>query len=104
MPITEGLEWTFDTVSARYEKFRPGYPDDLYKTLFNYISIDGSSAVVEIGIGGGQATLPFLEKGCTLTAVEYGKNFSELCSKKFEKFKNFSAITEKFENISFADS
>ena len=63
MPITEGLEWTFDTVSARYEKFRPGYPDDLYKTLFNYISIDGSSAVVEIGIGGGQATLPFLEKG-----------------------------------------
>ncbi len=104
MPVTEGLEWTFDTVSARYEKFRPGYTDDLYKTLFNYISINGSSAVIEVGIGGGQATLPFLEKGCTLTAVEYGENFSELCSKKFERFKNFSVITGKFENVSFADS
>ena len=70
MPVTEGLEWTFDTVSARYEKFRPGYTDDLYKNLFNYISINGSSAVIEVGIGGGQATLPFLEKGCTLTAAE----------------------------------
>ncbi len=83
MPVIKGLEWTFDTVAKRYEKFRPGYPDDLYRALFNYINIDNSSHVVEIGIGGGQATLPFLEKGCTLTAVEYGENFSKLCEKKF---------------------
>lgn len=103
MPVIKGLEWTFDTVATRYEKLRPKYTDDLYKTLFNYISIDNSSNVVEVGIGGGQATLPILERGCTLTAVEYGKNFSKLCEKKFENYKNFSVITEKFENTSFAD-
>ena len=26
MPIIKGLEWTFDTVAAAYEKWRPGYP------------------------------------------------------------------------------
>ncbi len=103
MSAIKGLEWTFDTVAARYERFRPGYTDDLYQTLFNYINIDSSSNVVEVGIGSGQATLPILEKGCTLTAVEYGENFSKLCMKKFEEYKNFSVITDKFENASFTD-
>ena len=61
MSAIKGLEWTFDTVAARYERFRPGYTDDLYQTLFNYINIDSSSNVVEVGIGSGQATLPILE-------------------------------------------
>ncbi len=103
MPVIKGLEWTFDTVTTKYEKFRPGYPADLYRALFNYINIDNSSHVVEVGIGGGQATLPILEKGCTLTAVEYGENFSKLCEKKFEEYKNFSVITDRFENVAFPD-
>lgn len=104
MPVIKGLEWTFDTVASRYEKFRPGYTDDLYKMLFDYIAIDSSSNVVEIGIGGGQATLPVLKTGCTLTAVEYGENFSKLCEKKFGEYKNFSVITGKFEDVSFPDA
>lgn len=104
MTVNKGLEWTFDTVAAAYEKFRPGYTDDLYKMLFEYIDIDNSSHVVEVGIGGGQATLPILKTGCILTAVEYGEKFSKLCEKKFEEYKNFSVINEKFENVSFPDS
>lgn len=103
MPVMKGLEWTFDTVASRYEKLRPGYTDDLYRMLFDYIAIDRSLNVVEVGIGGGQATLPILKTGCTLTAVEYGENFSNLCKEKFKEYKNFSVITEKFENVSFPD-
>ncbi len=104
MPVIKGLEWTFDTVASTYEKFRPGYTDDLYKMLFDYIALDESSHVVEVGIGGGQATLPILQTGCSLTAVEYGENFSKLCEKKFEEYKNFSVITRKFEDVAFPDS
>lgn len=104
MPVIKGLEWTFDKVATQYEKLRPGYTDDLYKTLFEYIALDSSSKAVEVGIGGGQATLPILKTGCSLTAVEYGENFSKLCEKKFEEYKNFSVINEKFENVSFPDS
>lgn len=104
MPVIKGLEWTFDTVAAKYEKLRPGYPDELYKMIFDYITIDNSSNVVEVGIGAGQATLPILKTGCNLTAIEYGENFSKLCEEKFKDYKIFSVITDKFENVSFSDS
>lgn len=104
MPALKGLEGTFDTVAAAYERLRPGYTDELYKTLFDYIAIDSSSHVVEVGIGGGQATLPILKTGCILTAVEYGQEFSKLCKQKFAGYKNFSVITDKFENVSFPNS
>ena len=101
MPIIKGLEWTFDTVASAYEKWRPGYPDELYRMLFAYIPIAQSSHAVEVGIGGGQATLPVLETGCGLTAVECGEQCSKLCEKKFGEYKNFSVITGRFENLSF---
>lgn len=75
MDIINELEWTFDTVASIYEKVRPGYVDSLYQKIFNFINIDGASNVVEIGIGGAQATLPILQRGCKLTAVECGKHF-----------------------------
>ena len=93
------LNWTFDTVADTYEKLRPGYTDELYQTLFEYKPINNLSRVVEIGIGGGQATLPFLKTGCKLTAVDYGENFCEICREKFKVYPNFSAVSGKFEDI-----
>ena len=98
MAVIKGLEWTFDTVASTYEKFRPGYVADLYRAIFDYISIDQASKVVEVGIGGGQATLPILQTGCELTAVEYGAHFSELCREKFKDYPKFSVITSRFED------
>ena len=93
------LNWTFNTVADTYEKLRPGYVDELYHTIFNYKPINNRSRVVEIGIGGGQATLPILKTGCNLTAVDYGENFCEICRTKFEEYPNFSAVSGKFEDI-----
>lgn len=98
MAVIKGLEWTFDTVASNYEKFRPGYVAELYQAIFNYIPISEASKVVEVGIGGGQATMPILQTGCALTAIEYGVHFSELCRAKFKKYSKFSVITSKFEN------
>ena len=103
MQTIQGLEWTFDTVASTYEKFRPGYTDELYRMLFDYIALNESCRAVEVGVGGGQATLPILRTGCHLTAVEYGEEFSKICKKKFIEYHNFSVITDKFENIDFAD-
>lgn len=104
MAIIKGLEWTFDTVAATYEKLRPGYSDELYEMIFNYTPINQSSNVVEVGIGGGQATLPILKTGCNLTAVEYGEQFSVLCREKFKTYPNFKVVTDKFELTDFENS
>ncbi len=104
MPIRKGLKWTFDTVASAYEKIRPGYVKELYQTIFDYLPIDETSNVVEVGSGGGQATGPFLMTGCRLTAVECGKHFSELLKDKWREYPNFSVITNKFEDTTFADN
>ncbi|MFT3952072.1 MAG: class I SAM-dependent methyltransferase [Oscillospiraceae bacterium] len=99
MPVTKGLEWTFNTQAQKYEKMRPGYVPALYEDMFRYSPIDSTSNAIEIGIGGGQATLPILETGCKVTAVECGENLAELCRRKFARFSDFTVITAKFEDF-----
>ena len=103
MPAQKGLEWTFDTVAATYEKLRPGYVDDLYRAIFDYIPIGEMSNVVEVGSGSGQATAPMLKTGCFLTAVEYGRQFSKCLKEKYRAYPKFSVVTDKFENVEFPD-
>lgn len=104
MGDSKGLEWTFDTVAAAYETFRPGYVDELYQRILGYMPIYETSRVVEIGIGGGQATRPILQTGCELTAVEYGEHFSERCREKFKDYPKFSVITSRFEDAAFEEN
>jgi SAM-dependent methyltransferase len=59
---------------------------------------------VEVGIGGGQATRPILETGCTVTAVEPGEAFCTLCREKFAAYPNFSVINGKFEDVAFPEA
>ena len=99
MPVIKGLEWTFDTAAKTYEQMRPGYVSELYKDIFKYVTINDSSNVVEIGIGGGQATLPILQTGCKLTAIEYGAELAQICRQKFKEYPSFSVITSKFEDL-----
>ncbi len=98
MPNTANLKGTFDTAVSVYEKFRPGYVDELYQRIFSHVSLGPTSRAVEIGIGAGQATLPILRTGCRVKAVEYGENFSALCRKKFQDYPNFLVLTGKFED------
>ncbi|MDE7185855.1 MAG: class I SAM-dependent methyltransferase [Lachnospiraceae bacterium] len=101
MASIKGLEWTFDTAVQQYEKMRPEYVSELYKDIFRYKQLDQTSHAIEGGIGGGEATLPILKTGCSVTAVEYGKNFSDLCRYKFREFPGFSVVTSKFEDFSY---
>ncbi len=104
MAVIKGLQWTFDTKASLYEKMRPGYVDTLYDALFEYIPVTDKSNVAEIGSGAGQATLPVLKTGCRLTAIECGKNFSEILKDKFGEYENFSVITAKFEDTDFEEN
>lgn len=95
-----GLEWTFNTAVADYDKMRPGYVKELYNDIFAYCPISPESCVIEVGIGSGQATQPILDTGCTLTAIEYGEKMSQVCRTKFANFSRFSVVTKKFEDFS----
>lgn len=90
------LRRTFNTDEYNYDKSRPDYPKELFFDIFEYINLSENSNVLEIGIGTGQATLPFLNKGCNVTAVELGDKLARYCAQKFSHFDNFSIINSDF--------
>lgn len=95
---------TFDTAASLYDKMRPGYVDEIYRTIFDYVHIGEDSHAVEVGSGSGQATEPVLRTGCSLTAIEYGENFSEMLKEKFGSNKKFQVITGKFEDVKLEEN
>lgn len=90
------LRKTFNTDEYNYDKSRPDYPKELFEDIFDYVKLSGNSNVLEIGIGTGQATLPFLNKCCNLTAVELGDKLASYCAQKYSHFDNFSIINSDF--------
>lgn len=90
------LRRTFNTDEYNYDKSRPAYPKELFEDIFDYVKLSGNSNVLEIGIGTGQATLPFLNKGCNVTAVELGDKLSRYCAQKFSYFDKFNIINSDF--------
>lgn len=97
MSVIAGLNLTFNTVAAEYDKWREEYVPELFKDIFSYKQINESSNVLEIGIGTGQATKPVLETGCSLRAVEPGAELSKFCREKFKDYPRLSVITLPFE-------
>ena len=93
-----GNEKYFDENVVLYDKFRPTYTTELYGDIIKYANITESNNILEIGCGTGNATLPFIQTGARVTAVELGKNLSEYTRQKFSSYKNFTVINERFEN------
>ncbi len=98
MSMIKGLETTFNSVYAEYDRWRPAYVKELYDDIFDVKEITPSSNVLEVGIGTGQATLPILETGCSLTAIELGDQLAEFSKYKFKNYEKFN-----IENLAFQD-
>lgn len=90
---------TFNTDEEKYDKYRPLYPSELYADILDYCGKKPRSAI-EIGIGTGQATLPFLENGIPVTAVELGDRLSAFAAKKYGNYRGFRIITGDFMTVS----
>lgn len=98
------LQTTFNKDEYNYDKARPNYPSELFKEIINISNLCSNSNVLEIGIGTGQATLPFIQMGCNLTAVELGDRLSGYCRHKFSAFNNFSVINSDFLNADLPEN
>ncbi|WOF15443.1 methyltransferase domain-containing protein [Methanoplanus sp. FWC-SCC4] len=92
------LSCIFDSNPEGYDRWRPRYLPEVFKDIIQYAAVSKNSHVIEIGAGTGQATLPFLRTGCTITAIEIGNNFSDFLEEKYRDLSNFTV-----ENISFEE-
>lgn len=95
---------TFNEDVYNYDKYRPSYPKELYEAVFHYSKLDSDCRVLEIGVGTGQATVPFLEKGFDVTAVELGKDLSTFVKEKFSRYNNFRVMNDDFIFCNFPEN
>jgi len=64
-----GRALSFGVIAQAYERFRPGYPVELFDAVMTYAGQPVRTAL-EIGAGTGKATRLFAQRGITVTATE----------------------------------
>jgi SAM-dependent methyltransferase len=64
---------SFDAWAEDYDRFRPGYPDELFDEIQRRLSLSEHPQVVDLGAGTGRASLAMAERGWRVTAVEPGR-------------------------------
>ena len=96
--------FAFNEDVKNYDRWRPTYCKELFNDIAKYSKLDKYKKVIEVGIGTGQATKPFLIKGCDVTAIELGKDLAKYSKEKFKNYKNFNVYNISFENFECDDN
>lgn len=68
----------FDAWADEYDRFRPGYPDEVFDTIETRLGLPSQPLVVDLGAGTGRASLAMAARGWRVTAVEPGRPMLEL--------------------------
>ncbi|GAA2300756.1 methyltransferase type 11 [Streptomyces violaceusniger] len=87
----------FNEVADLYDRVRPGYPDELFADLVDITGMDERSSVLEVGCGTGQATRSLAALGCSVTAIEPGRDMAALARQRLAVFPDVEVETSTFE-------
>jgi SAM-dependent methyltransferase len=87
----------FDDDAAAYERSRPVAPDEVFDEIVAVAGLRPGSAVVEIGPGTGQATVPLARRGLRIVAVELGEHLADLARRNVAGFPAVDVVTSSFE-------
>lgn len=89
---------SFDTVAALYERYRPGYPDEVVRGVIDAGGLTAESRVLEIGCGTGQLSVPLARLGLTLQAVELGRELAAIAARNLRPYPRASVAVAAFED------
>ncbi len=64
---------SFDAWADEYDRYRPGYPDDLFVTIQARLGLPELPHVADLGAGTGRASLAMAALGWRVTAIEPGR-------------------------------
>jgi SAM-dependent methyltransferase len=94
----------FDSQAEAYDRFRPGYPNKLFSLLAEVAGLQPGDQVVEIGPGTGQLTLPLVERGYDVTAVEPGAQLATILRGKLLDYDNATVLEGRFEDVDLPEN
>lgn len=69
---------SFDGWAGDYDRFRPNYPEELFESIAEQLTLPRTPHVVDLGAGTGRASLAMANLGWRVTAVEPGRPMLEV--------------------------
>ncbi|MBT3268523.1 class I SAM-dependent methyltransferase [Candidatus Poribacteria bacterium] len=102
-PADAGLRETFDRVASDYDAVRPGYPDALLQDIVRMTGLSPADAVLEVGCGTGQATVPFARRGHPMVCLDIGANMLAVASRNCRDYPGVQFVCEAFESWNARD-
>ena len=96
-PTTDERRRSFDRMVELYARARPPAPAEVFDALAAYVPLPADA--LEIGCGPGNASLPLLERGFRIHAVELGENLAAFARERLAAFP-FTVEVGKLEDAS----
>jgi ubiquinone/menaquinone biosynthesis C-methylase UbiE len=96
------LAGMFDRMATGYDA-RPGYPREVFDILRERCGLGPGTRVLEIGPGSGQATMPILDYGAEVTAVEPGAALARLLVERTSG-RNIDVVVSRFEAVEMPEA
>ena len=97
-------KYAFDEAVLLYDKMRPTYVKPLFDDVIAFSQLGEGKRAIEMGVGTGQATLPFLQTGASITAVELGESLAQFTREKFAAYPNCEVINQDFESVALEEN
>jgi SAM-dependent methyltransferase len=91
----------FAAQAIAYDHYRPRYPEAVFDLIVHESGAGPGDAVVEIGAGTGIATVPLVERGLEVTAIEPARELAELAASKLGS--RARIVVERFEECALPD-
>lgn len=90
----------FNQAAEYYDKYRPGYPQEIIDSLISVTGITEDSDLLEIGCGSGKATEQLTRKGFSIVGIDPGEDLVRIGNKRF-KNENVNFVKGRFEEYDF---
>jgi SAM-dependent methyltransferase len=98
MDTWERQRRSFEDTAEAYDRFRPGYPADLFDKVRAYTDLAPNDAILEIGAGNGNGTIHIATWGNPIVALEPAPAMVELARRNLASFDNVELWTTRFED------
>jgi SAM-dependent methyltransferase len=89
---------SFDEAAEDYNRWRAGYPEEVFEDMLGCAHIEASSRILEVGCGTGQLSAPLANRGIDLLSVEVRPNLAALARQNLARFRNARVEIAAFED------
>ncbi len=90
----------FNQAAEYYDKYRPGYPQEIIDSLISVTGISEGSDLLEIGCGSGKATEQLIGNGFNILGIDPGEDLVRIGNERF-KNENANFVKGRFEEYDF---